>query len=98
MNRLVILIPTYNEAISIVELLDKLSKFRNESTTPFDAVVIDDNSPDGTAAIVDKLSINWVKLLNRSEKGGLGAAYRAGFDQVLKDENYTHVVLSLIHI
>jgi dolichol-phosphate mannosyltransferase len=92
MNHLVILIPTYNEAISIVELLDKLSKFRNESTTPFDVVVIDDNSPDGTAAIVENLSINWVKLLKRSEKGGLGAAYRAGFAQVLKDENYTHVV------
>jgi len=92
MNRLVILIPTYNEAISIVELLNRLTKFRNESTTPFDVVVIDDNSPDGTAAIVDKLSINWVRLLNRSGKGGLGAAYRAGFAQVLKDENYTHVV------
>mgnify|MGYP000173588296 CR=1 FL=1 len=65
MNHLVILIPTYNEAISIVELLDKLSKFRNESTTPFDVVVIDDNSPDGTAAIVENLSINWVKLLKK---------------------------------
>jgi dolichol-phosphate mannosyltransferase len=92
MNKLAILIPTYNEAISIVELLDKLSQFRKVSTTPFDVIIIDDNSPDGTAAIVDNLAISWVTILRRSAKGGLGAAYRAGFAKVLQSPEYTHVV------
>jgi len=92
LNKLVILIPTYNEATSIVELLDKLSKFRPTTATPFDVLVIDDNSPDGTAGIVDSLSLDWVEILNRPKKGGLGAAYRAGFAQALSDESYTHIV------
>jgi dolichol-phosphate mannosyltransferase len=92
MNKLVILIPTYNEAISIVELLDKLAIFRSKSATPFDVVIIDDNSPDTTAAIVDNLAISWVKIIHRPGKGGLGAAYRAGFAQVLQSPEYTHVV------
>jgi dolichol-phosphate mannosyltransferase len=92
MNSLVILIPTYNEAISIVELLDKLAKYRPDSIYPFDVVVIDDNSPDGTAAIVNNLAISWVTIMRRPGKGGLGAAYRAGFAQVLQDSEYTHVV------
>ena len=49
----IILIPTYNESISIVELLQKLSEFR--STNLFDVLVLDDNSPDKTADIVEKL-------------------------------------------
>ena len=92
MNKLVILIPTYNEAISIVELLEKLAKFRASSSMNFDVVIIDDNSPDGTATIVDNLALNWVKILRRGAKGGLGAAYRAGFAQVLASNDYTHVV------
>jgi len=92
MNKLVILIPTYNEAVSIVELLDNLAKYRPESIYPFDVVVIDDNSPDGTAAIVDNLAISWVTIMRRPGKGGLGAAYRAGFAQVLQESEYTHVV------
>jgi dolichol-phosphate mannosyltransferase len=92
MKKIVILIPTYNEAISIVELLDKLKKFRIDSKEDFDVIVIDDNSPDGTAEIVDKLQIDWVSILRRPGKGGLGAAYRAGFAQVLNASKYTHVI------
>jgi dolichol-phosphate mannosyltransferase len=58
----------------------------------FDVVIIDDNSPDGTATIVDNLALTWVKILRRAAKGGLGAAYRAGFAQVLASNDYTHVV------
>ena len=92
MKKIAILIPTYNEAISIVELLDKLKKFRIDSKEDFDVIVIDDNSPDGTAEIVDKLQIDWVSILRRPGKGGLGAAYRAGFAQVLNASKYTHVI------
>jgi len=92
MDKLVILIPTYNEAVSIVELLEKLSIFRLSSQYQFDVVVIDDNSPDKTANIVDDMAISWVQILRRPGKGGLGAAYRAGFDKVLSNNDYTHIV------
>jgi len=92
MDKLIILIPTYNEAISIVELLGKLNIFRSESDLEFDVVVIDDNSPDGTADIVDNLAISWVEVLHRPGKGGLGAAYRAGFNKVLSQDQYSHVL------
>jgi dolichol-phosphate mannosyltransferase len=92
MDKLVILIPTYNEAVSIVELLEKLSTFRTISQYEFDVVVIDDNSPDKTADIVDNLAISWVEVMRRPGKAGLGAAYRAGFNKVLSDNKYTQIV------
>jgi dolichol-phosphate mannosyltransferase len=86
----VILVPTYNESISIVELLSSLSALHNERD--FDLIVLDDNSPDGTADIVDNLQLSWVKVIRRPGKAGLGAAYRAGFSEVLKSDKYTHVI------
>ena len=91
MKKLVILIPTYNESLSIEDLLDKLTIFREESMYKFDVVVIDDSSPDKTAEIVERLLIPWVQVMRRSRKDGLGAAYRAGFSEVLQNQNYTHV-------
>ena len=86
----VILVPTYNESEAIVELLNKLSELRR--TRQFDVIVLDDKSPDGTADIVDNLNFSWVRVLRRPGKAGLGAAYRAGFAEVLSTSNYTHVV------
>jgi dolichol-phosphate mannosyltransferase len=86
----VILIPTYNESVSIVELLKKLASLHQ--STNFDVLVIDDNSPDLTAEIVDSLKFSWVTVLRRPGKAGLGAAYRAGFADVLAQDKYTHVV------
>ena len=92
MNRIAILIPTYNEATSIVELLHKLADFRNLNNFDFEVIVIDDNSPDGTAAIVDNLNIDWVSILRRPNKAGLGAAYRSGFKKVLSNSIFSHVI------
>lgn len=86
----VILIPTYNESIAIVELLEKLSTLHNQRD--FDVIVLDDNSPDKTADIVDNLRLTWVSIIRRPGKAGLGAAYRAGFAEVLKSDKFTHVV------
>jgi dolichol-phosphate mannosyltransferase len=86
----VILVPTYNESIAIVELLEKLSTLHN--SREFDVVVLDDNSPDKTADIVDNLHLPWVTVIRRPGKAGLGAAYRAGFAHVLNENKYTHVV------
>ena len=92
MDKLVILIPTYNEAVSIVELLEKLSNFRSHSQYQFDVIVIDDNSPDKTADIVDSMNLPWVSVLRRPGKAGLGAAYRAGFAHVLPMQKYSKIV------
>jgi len=92
MTKIAFLVPTYNEAISIVELLTELSDFRKVAQYPFDLFVIDDNSPDRTADIVDNLKLPWVQVINRPNKAGLGEAYRAGFKKVLLDSQYTHVL------
>lgn len=86
----VILIPTYNESIAIVELLNKLSTLHKERD--FDVLVLDDNSPDKTADIVDSMDFPWVEVLRRPGKAGLGAAYRAGFLHVLAQEKYSKIV------
>ena len=86
----IILIPTYNESIAIVELLSSLTTLHNQRG--FDVLVLDDNSPDGTADIVDNLHLDWVRVLRRPGKAGLGAAYRAGFAEVISTDKYTHVI------
>jgi dolichol-phosphate mannosyltransferase len=86
----VILIPTYNESVAIVELLHSLSTLH--VSRDFDVLILDDNSPDKTADIVDNLNLTWVRVLRRPGKAGLGAAYRAGFAEVLQLNKYTHVI------
>jgi len=90
--RAMILIPTYNEASTVVELISALKVLREESEYNFDVTVIDDNSPDKTADIVESLSLDWISVLKREKKDGLGNAYRAGFAFVLSDERYDQFV------
>ena len=92
MRCLAILIPTFNESSTIVELLKKIELFRASSSDEISVLVIDDNSPDGTADLVDNLQLPWVQLLRRPAKLGLGAAYRAGFEKILASDSYTHVI------
>ena len=87
-----ILIPTYNEAISVVELLRSLETLRESKEFDFDVTIIDDNSPDRTAEIVESLNLDWVSILKREKKDGLGNAYRAGFAQVLANGQYGQIV------
>jgi dolichol-phosphate mannosyltransferase len=90
--RAMILIPTYNEASTVAELLRALAVLRDTDEFAFDATVIDDNSPDKTAEIVESLGLRWVSVLKREKKDGLGNAYRAGFAHVLADKNYDQIV------
>jgi dolichol-phosphate mannosyltransferase len=92
MKNLAILIPTYNESSTIIQQLEELEIFRKSSADEISVLVIDDNSPDGTADLVDNLHLPWVQVLRRPNKAGLGAAYRAGFTTVLADCSYTHIV------
>ncbi len=92
MKSLAILIPTYNESFTIIDQLKKLEEFKKSNQDDISVLVIDDNSPDGTADLVDNLQLSWIKVLRRPNKAGLGAAYRAGFAMVLVDSSYTHIV------
>ena len=73
----VVIIPTYNEKENIELLIKAIA----ELPVPFDVLIIDDNSPDGTAAVVKKHMPSFpnVHLIERPGKLGLGTAYRAGF-------------------
>lgn len=77
MSKGLVIIPTYNEAENIVAIIDAVLNQSPELSV----LVIDDNSPDKTAEIVEKIKANnyRVYLLKRSSKLGLGTAYIAGF-------------------
>ena len=72
-----IILPTYNEKENIEALVEQIL-----ARGPYDILIVDDNSPDGTGEIADRLAekqINRVHVLHRKEKEGLGKAYVAGF-------------------
>jgi len=76
--RKLVIIPTYNERENIAAMIERVLA----AAGGFDLLVIDDGSPDGTAAIVRKRQAAWpgrLHLLERSGKLGLGTAYLAGF-------------------
>src|SRR5438067_535589 len=77
--KLIIIIPTYNEADNIENLVRAIKSAG--LTLPFDILVVDDASPDGTGRIVDELrkSVPNLFVLHREKKEGLGPAYIAGF-------------------
>jgi dolichol-phosphate mannosyltransferase len=79
---LLIAVPTYNEAQNIGPFIKAV--FENiPYLTQAEILVVDDNSPDGTAKIVEKMiphSQNRLHILNRPEKQGLAKAYLAAFD------------------
>lgn len=78
MSDSVIIIPTYNEKENIERMIRTLLALEH----PFDVLVVDDGSPDGTAAIVKELIREYpgrVHIIERSGKLGLGTAYIAGF-------------------
>ncbi len=79
--RSVIVLPTYNERENIEVFLRAV----HELDAPVDVLVVDDDSPDGTADAARTLGdeLGGVTVLDRPSKDGLGSAYRAGFERVL---------------
>jgi dolichol-phosphate mannosyltransferase len=82
LGRVVVIIPTYNER----ENLDPIAARVRSSVPEADVLVVDDNSPDGTGELADKLAAGdqHIFVLHRPGKGGLGAAYVAGFGWALE--------------
>jgi dolichol-phosphate mannosyltransferase len=77
-----LVLPTYNEA----ENIEPIVRAVREQLRPGDTIlIVDDNSPDGTGQIADRLAteIDGVEVLHRPGKQGLGRAYLAGFERAL---------------
>jgi len=83
-SRATVCLPTYDER----DNLEPMVRALGEVLGPGDRVlVIDDSSPDGTGAIADRLAaeLDWVDVLHRPRKEGLGRAYLDGFRRALAD-------------
>ncbi len=80
-GRVIMVVPTYNEADNLAWILGRLRAAQPE----VDVLVVDDGSPDGTGALADALAAEdrRIQVLHRAGKGGLGAAYVHGFGHAL---------------
>jgi dolichol-phosphate mannosyltransferase len=89
MSKSLVIIPTYNEKENIAKIIEAVFALSD----PFDILIVDDGSPDGTADIVKKLIETWSdRLFIKERKGklGLGTAYIAGFKWGL-ERNYDYL-------
>lgn len=89
MKKILVIIPTYNESENILRIIPEVLKYSDEKNE-FNILVVDDNSPDGTAEMVSKMNHPGVNVLKREKKLGLGTAYVAGFKYAIKN-NYDFV-------
>jgi len=88
MSDSLVIIPTYNEKENVVNMLETVMSLEY----PFDVLIVDDGSPDGTGRLVEEVAAKYperIHLIERSGKLGLGTAYIAGFKWALsKDYEY----------
>ena len=82
MTRTIVVLPTYNEAENLPLIVPEILAQSEEVSV----LVVDDDSPDGTGKLADELAADdpRVRVLHRSQKQGLGAAYRAGIARALE--------------
>lgn len=90
MAKVSIVIPTYNEAKNIKSLIEKLEALEGD----FGIIFVDDNSPDGTAEIVEEIGQRWgnIKVHRRPGKLGIGSAIREGLERALSFPDCHYVV------
>ena len=88
MNNRIVIIPTYNEK----ENIENIIRYVAGLTPAFDILIIEDNSPDGTGDIVEKLQKEFSQLhmIRREGKLGLGTAYITGFKWCL-EQGYEYI-------
>lgn len=89
MSKKLVIIPTYNEKENVEQMIDTVMNLPLHT----DLLIIDDNSPDGTADLVKKAQVKYpdrLHLLEREGKLGLGTAYITGFKYAL-DHDYDYI-------
>jgi dolichol-phosphate mannosyltransferase len=82
-----LILPTYNEAANVEAILTAAGGVLSAAAPEgFQVLVVDDGSPDGTGRLADAMAEQheWVKVLHRTEKAGIGPAYLAGFAHALE--------------
>ena len=84
MSKILVIIPTYNEADNILKIIPEVLK-NSSGDRDYNILVVDDNSPDGPAGLVENLNNEKVNILKREKKNGLGTAYLAGFKYAIKN-------------
>lgn len=84
LDRVLVVTPTYNEAENIESIIRRL----RVAVPSAHSLIVDDNSPDGTGVIADRLADAdpAIHVLHRAGKGGLAAAYLAGFEWGLQHD------------
>ena len=80
-----IVLPTYNERDNLRHALERIREVADGNDLPLHTLIVDDNSPDGTGELADRLAGEYpdVEVLHRAGKEGLGKAYIAGFRHAL---------------
>jgi len=76
-----VITPVFNERRNLAENVSRIQKVLSSRSIPFELVIVDDNSPDGSGRFPDELAEEhgFIKVLHRSERRGLGTAYKDGF-------------------
>ena len=91
-----IIVPTYQEAANIPELISRIESVKNENSLDLELLIMDDDSADGTVEVVQNANRDWVKLTVRTGDRGLSLAvldglHRATGDQlVVMDADLSH--------
>ena len=81
MQRVSLIIPTYNEAKNIPILVEEIFNIIDKDKIDLELIVVDDNSPDGTGQVAEELSHKFpIQVVHRAGKLGLGSAVREGFN------------------
>jgi dolichol-phosphate mannosyltransferase len=95
--RVVIVIPTYKESSNISQLIESTRNHLTNSGNELHFVVVDDNSPDGTADVVKDMARKQkdVHLIRRPTKMGLGSAYTDAFEWILVNLPSSDVVVQM---
>jgi dolichol-phosphate mannosyltransferase len=84
-----LILPTYNEADNVEPIVAAAAEvLARAAPEGFRMLIVDDGSPDGTGRIADRLAAehDWLEVLHRAEKNGIGPAYLAGFRHALDRE------------
>ncbi|KKR34535.1 MAG: Dolichol-phosphate mannosyltransferase [Candidatus Magasanikbacteria bacterium GW2011_GWA2_40_10] len=82
MQRVSLIIPTYNEAKNMPILVEEIFNIVDKDKIDLELIIVDDNSPDGTGQVAEELSRKFpIQVVHRAGKLGLGSAVREGFSR-----------------